>query len=303
MTYNLLTVDAMAHDTVTAALARCLNVAVDEVDLGGPGTDPDLRHWEAAVSCELRLVLGDLAWSIDIYAQETVTDQPSEAELARRFAEAVHTTVLFPADEAPPSAYWAATPQGSVTRARLELSEDEPPVYTVTAVEAPVAQFPRATVEHFEEIVREQRPPGPVADRFKESLEQLRESASYLARLSLDQELGSPIWSAQDNLVVWERVITQMESGWAPSGWYPAALYHERLRARDALVDLAERLPRAVTELLNEALEQLDRRFIAATVEDGSGTLQGQGWGPPSDRRPTGWWWHRRPDPVPWTQP
>ncbi|WP_328900680.1 hypothetical protein OHR86_12730 [Streptomyces sp. NBC_00441] len=35
--------------------------------------------------------------------------------------------------EAPPSAYWVVT----LTRARLEPPDGEPPVFTVTAVEAP----------------------------------------------------------------------------------------------------------------------------------------------------------------------
>ncbi|WP_053726508.1 hypothetical protein [Streptomyces sp. WM6378] len=302
MTYNLLTLDSLNPGAVTVALAECLDVAVDEVDVGAPGTDPDLRYWDAAVSCELQPLLGDLTWSLDIYVQETVVDQPLESELAARFAKAVNTTVLFPAEEAPPSAYWVATPQGLITRARLEPSEDEPPVYTVTAVEAPVPQLPQATVEHFEEIVREQRPDSPVTDRFKASLGRVRESASYLAQLSLDEETGSPIWTAQNNLAVWERVITQMESRWAPSGWYPAGLYRERLEARDALVDLVGRLPHDVAVLLNEALDQLDRRFVAATAEDSAGGLQRQLLGPASEQRPTGWWWHRRPDPAPWEE-
>jgi hypothetical protein len=302
VTYNLLTVDALNPDTVTVALAACLDVAVDDVDVADPDTDPDLRNWDAAVSCELQPVHGDLTWSLDIYAQETVVDQPLEPELAARFAKAVKTTVLFPASEALPSAYWVATPQGLLTRARLEPSEDEPPVYTVTAVEAPVPQLPRATVTRIDEIVREQRPDSPVSDHFMASLKRVRESASYLAQLSLDDDTGSPIWTAHNKLVVWERVITQMESGWAPSGWYPADLYRERLEARDALVDLVSRVPRVAAELLSETLDQLDRRFIAATAEDGAGCLQRQLLGPASEHRPTGWWWHRRPDPVPWEQ-
>ncbi|MEV6049058.1 hypothetical protein [Streptomyces xanthochromogenes] len=161
MTYNLLTVDALKPDIVAIALAECLDVPVDEVNVGAPETDPELGRWDAAVSCELRPVLGDLTWSMDIYVQEAVANQPAEAELAARFAEAMNTTVLFPAEEAPPSAYWAATPQGLMTRARLEPSDDEPPVYKVTSLEAPVPQFPGATVEHFEEIVREQQPDSP----------------------------------------------------------------------------------------------------------------------------------------------
>src|SRR2546429_186626 len=70
VTYNLLTVDSLNPGAVTVALAECLDVTVDEVDVGAPDTDPDLRYWNAAVSCELQPVLGDLAWSLDVYVQE-----------------------------------------------------------------------------------------------------------------------------------------------------------------------------------------------------------------------------------------
>ncbi|MFD9630658.1 hypothetical protein [Streptomyces violascens] len=288
MTYNLLTVDAIDPAAMAAALAACLHVMLGDVEVADPDGDPDVRNWDAPVSCDHTSIQGDLAWSLNIYAQRTVPGQPLEPDLAVRFAKATGTTVLCPASEAPPSAYWAATPQGLLTRARLELSDDESPVCTVTAVEAPVPQLPHAEMTHFEEIVREQRPPTPIADAFMASLKTSRES-------------DSDLWSEQGSLVVWERVVVQLESGWAPSGWYPADLYRERLVARDALADVLHRLPRDVAMLLNEALERLDRRFVAATTEDVSGDLRRQLSGTPtSEQVPTGWWWHRRPDPVPW---
>ncbi|MFJ8017860.1 hypothetical protein [Streptomyces sp. NPDC096339] len=152
------------------------------------------------------------------------------------------------------------------------------------------------------EIVREQRPDTPVADAFVASVDKVRQAASALARLSLDDDVSSPIWSAKDNLVVWERVIRQMESGWAPSGWYPVGLYRERLEARDELAALGARLPSEVAELLGEALEQLDSRFAAVTEEDPSGSLRRELMGGSADQTPVGWWWHRRPHPTPWEQ-
>ncbi|MET9598739.1 hypothetical protein [Streptomyces sp. NPDC006459] len=299
MTYNLLTVGAVSPETMAAALAGSLGIAVGDVDVADPDGDPDLRNWDAPVSCEHRAVHGDIAWSLDIYVQGQAADQPPESELAARFAEAATTTVLFPAAEALPSAYWAATPEGLLTRVRLELSDDEPPLYEVTAVEAPVQQLPRAIVTRFADIVREQKPDTPVAEAFAASVDQLREAASDLARLSLDDGTGSPIWSAKDNLVVWERLIRQLESKWAPSGWYPAELYRERLEARDELAGIGSRLPREVMELLDKALEGLDSRFAAATEGDPSGSLREELTGT-SEQTSVGWWWQRRPVPTPW---
>lgn len=161
MTYNLLTVAAVSPETMAVALAGCLGIAVSDVDVADPDGDPDLRNWDALVSCEHRVVHGDVAWSLDIYVQDEAADRPLESEVAAKFAKAATTTVLFPAAEALPSAYWVVTPEGLLTRARLELSDDEPPLYAVTAVEEPVSQLPRAVVTRFAEIVREQRPDTP----------------------------------------------------------------------------------------------------------------------------------------------
>ncbi|MET9700922.1 hypothetical protein ABZY31_28970 [Streptomyces sp. NPDC006529] len=285
-----------------AALAGCLGIATVDVEVAGPDGDPDLRNWDAPVACEHRSVQGDVALSLDIYVQGEAADRPSETDLAARFAKAATTTVLYPAEEAPPSAYWAVTPDGLLTRARLELSDDEPPLYTVSAVEAPVPQLPRAAVTRFAEIVREQRPDTPVAEAFATSVEGMRQAASGLARLAFEDEIGSPIWSARDNLIVWERLIRQMESGWAPLDWYPADLYRERLEARDELAGIGARLPRDVADLLAKALEQLDGRFTAATAEDPSGSLHRELTGGSVEGLAVGWWWRRRPDPTPWAQ-
>ncbi|MFD9481747.1 hypothetical protein, partial [Streptomyces nojiriensis] len=206
-----------------------------------------------------------------------------------RLARAAGTTVLFPAEEAYPSAYWAATPEGLLTRVRLELSDDEPPLYTVGSAEAPVPQLPRAVVERFAEIVREQRPPSPVAEAFMAS--------------------AAPLWpdegphpSLKGDLTVWERVVVQLESGWAPSGWYPADLYRERLEARDELARIGARLPPEVRRLLDETVAGLDVRFVRATEEDPSGSLAEELTGRLPGRECLGRWWYRRPDPVPWEQ-
>ncbi|MGW5342377.1 hypothetical protein [Streptomyces sp. NPDC004050] len=302
MTYSLLTVDAVSPATMAAALAGCLGITVDDVDVADPDGNPDLRNWDAPVACEHRAVRGDVTWSLDIYSQDGVSDRPSESELAARFAKAAATTVLFPAAEEIPSAYWAVTPEGLLTRARLEPSDDEPPLYVVSAVEAPVAQLPRAVVTKFAEIVREQRPDTPVTEAFVASVEKVRQAASDRARLALNEATGSLVWSARGNLTVWERVVRQLESGWAPSGWYPADLYRERLQARDELDTFGTRLPHEVTELLGKALEELDRRFAAATIEDPSGSLRKELVGASAEEIP-GWWWHRRPHPTPWEQP
>ncbi|MFI7005893.1 hypothetical protein [Streptomyces sp. NPDC050145] len=156
MTYNLITVDPLGNEDVAKALARCFGVPVRDVDVADEQTDQTLRSWDAAVLCDRAEVRGDVTTSLDVHVQDRVPSPPDEAGLARAFARAARTVVLCPAIEELPSAYWLMTDQGTVTRARLLLSDDEEPVYTVDAVEAAVPRLPHVPVRQLPEIVREQ---------------------------------------------------------------------------------------------------------------------------------------------------
>jgi hypothetical protein len=291
MTYNLLTLEPLSLGTVTAALSRCLNVDVREVDVADEGTDQDLRNWDALVLCEKTTVRGDVSTSLDVYVQQSVDPKPTERELASAFARVTGTAVLFPAQEAVPSAYWVATAEGSVTRARLDVSDDDEARYTVETVEAPVAQLLHASVARIPEVVREQPIATPLAEAFAAHLRRL-----YPAETSTT---GSPFWLASDRLAAWETLVRHMEVAWAPSGWCPPDLYQERLRARDELEGLRSRLPENVAVLLQNALDSLDPLFTELTVPD-TGVLREELL--PADVRfsTNGWWWDRRPDPLPW---
>ncbi|MEU8509151.1 hypothetical protein AB0C40_31510 [Streptomyces brevispora] len=135
MRYNLLVAGAMEPRILVIVLASTFDVSVADVDVADYFGDPDLRNWEAAVSCQYSALHGDLSWELAIYAQEFVSAPPSESALAQHVATATGLVVLFPAESMPPSAYWAATPEGNVTRVRLYESDNEAPVYVVDAVE------------------------------------------------------------------------------------------------------------------------------------------------------------------------
>ncbi|MFF9275404.1 hypothetical protein [Streptomyces griseosporeus] len=291
MTYNLLTLEPLSLGTVAAALARCLNVDVREVDVADEGTDQDLRNWEALVLCEKTTVRGDVSTSLDVYVQQSVDPEPTERELASAFARVTGAVVLFPALEAVPSAYWVATAEGAVTRARLDVSDDEEARYTVETVEAPVAQLPRASVARIAEVVREQPIATPLAEAFAAHLNRLHPAETSTT--------GSPFWLASDRLAAWEALVRHMEAAWAPSGWCPPDLYEERLQARGELEELRSQLPANVAVLLQNALDPLDALFTELTVPD-TGVLRERLL--PADARSStnGWWWDRRPDPLPW---
>lgn len=231
MMYNLLVAGAMEPYILVTVLASTFDVSVADVDVADYFGDPDLRNWEAAVSCQYSALRGDLSWELDIYAQEFDSAPPSESALAQRVATATQLVVLFPAESIPPSAYWAATPEGNVTRVRLYESDDEAPVYVVDAVETPVRQLPNATVTRIPEVVRELRIPTPITDSFRELM-----PTHFLAQ-------RGPEWKFSDCLAAWEMLVVHMASGWAGSGWCPPDIYRERLAARDGLTTVPGTLP------------------------------------------------------------
>ncbi|GHE00213.1 hypothetical protein [Streptomyces alanosinicus] len=292
MTYNLLTVEPLNLDTITAVLAQCLHVREQEVDVADEDTDQELRNWDALVLCGKKSVLGDVSTSLDIYVQESVQPQPDESELASAFARAAGAVVLFPAEDVPVSAYWLATEDGRVTRARLYDSDDEEPVFTIDTVEAPVARLPHVAVALIPEVVRELKIATPVSDAFDVHLEHMRPDQAGT--------LGTPLRLASDRLGAWEKLIRHMEASWASSGWCPPDLYRERLEARDDLEQVRGQLPHDAATLLQKALEPLDALFAELTVDDTGGLLRKELPLAQDAASEHGWWWNRRPDPLPW---
>ena len=292
MTYNLLTVEPLSLDTVTVLLAQCLHVRKQEVDVADEDTDQELRNWEALVLCDKKTVLGDVSTSLDIYVQEAVHPQPDERDLASAFARAANTVVLFPAEDVPASAYWLATADGLVTRTRLYDSEDEEPRYTIDTVEAPVDRLPHVTVARIPEVVRELEIATPVSDAFD----------AHLGRMHPDEAgiSGTPLWMTSDRLGAWEKLVRHMEAAWAPSDWCPPDIYRERLEARDELEQVRGQLPQDVSTLLQNALEPLDALFAELTVDDTGGLLRKELPLEEDAALARGWWWNRRPNPLPW---
>ncbi|MFE6188604.1 hypothetical protein ACFQ6U_29695 [Streptomyces sp. NPDC056465] len=155
--YTFLTVHRLPVAAMVVALAELVGVTAAEVDIA----DESGRHrdWAAAVLCDRMSLAGDLALAWDVHVSPRVGPAPPpEAEAALRLAARLGTTVLHPADGVRPSAYWAATPDGFRTRARVldgagggGKDVDGRPVFTADAVEKAVAQLPRARVERIVE--------------------------------------------------------------------------------------------------------------------------------------------------------
>jgi hypothetical protein len=275
MTYDLFTIGDLDRARLAAALAALVSVGVDAVDVSAEDAgEADDRDWDATVSCVYTAVAGDLDWQLDIYLNG-VADEPSEAEAAAYLAEQLDQVVLYPAPVVLPSAFWLAAPGGRVTRARLYQDDER---FQLDAVERAVPELPSVRVEAQPEVIREYRQPVPITAA-------LGESAG--PRLT-------------DLLMVWEMLTARMTGGWPPDGWYPAEYYAQDLRARDELAESVDQLADAIAAPVLAALERLDERFRAGTVDDVDSTLAGLTGISRIDLRLREWWWRRIPNPVPW---
>jgi hypothetical protein len=287
MSYNLFALDHLPGSRISRSLSSALKVSPDCVDVADFDGDQNDRDWDALVLCDYSRVSGEVSLALDVFVQEAVSGQPTEADCAAAFASVSGTVVLYPAEERVPSAYWMVTPEGLVTRTRLLVSDDEPPVYSIDAVEAAVPQLPGVPVMLLPEIIREQHVPVPLTTELMSAATQQRLANG----LVLADEVGNPLYEARVDLAEWERMIRRMGTGWRPAGRYPMDLYEEALRARDRLELLSSSAPEPLLLLLRGAVGELDEEFRSHT-ETGA---------PFTGAEEHGWWWHRRPVPLPWS--
>jgi hypothetical protein len=287
--YGFLISGELDRDRLAAALAEMLAVPVESVDVGDDGDDD--RRWEAAVSCTVTPLRGDLHWHLDIYVSNAVPGPPPEPAAAAWLARRLRAVVGYSAAAEPPSAYWLVGPDGRRTRARIyEEDSDGRPAYRIDAVEHPLAALPEVPVAAVPEVIRNQPMATPVTDRL---------------RRRLAAEGAEPFRNAITHLGAWESMTSRLTEGWPPDGWYPAHYYREDLQTRDELAAITATLPEPARTEFAEAVAEVDRRFADATDDDGGQALRAEA-GPASAETPDlpgsnePWWWHRITHPVPW---
>ncbi|MEW1909443.1 hypothetical protein AB0442_13455 [Kitasatospora sp. NPDC085895] len=296
MTYNLLLTGDLDHGLIAAGLAEQFGLPTGEVDVAG-ADDYDNRNWDAVVSCTYERVLGDVTWALDIHAAADRPGLPSESQLAAGLAGRLGRSVLFPAQESLPSAYWLAAPGGLVTRARLLIDDEDEVTYTIDAVEQAVPDLPSTPVQRQPEVIREHRPATPATDAFAAWLTEHEHSRGH----GTDPAEEEAEWYARTRLGAWESLAERMAAAWRPDDWYPADFYHEDLEVRDQLVQTVAALPQEVSARAAEALASIDEVFREHTVDD-KGTAVSEALGLPRlDVALRSWWWQRRPNPLPWS--
>ncbi|RDG40131.1 hypothetical protein [Streptomyces corynorhini] len=264
---------------LAAGLADAVRLTPGHVDVRHTDSDQTDRDWEAAVLCTYHPVRGDVALSLDLQVRPEALAPgapASEPSLAAEFARTTGAAVLFPDDRIDPETYWLADPgapdplAAAAVRARLVASDEESPVYTVDAVEVPVAAFPRAEVGPLPEILRAEPLPTPVVTA-----------------------VGSESPAAV-SLRVWERLGRRMAADWPPEGRYTPELYAQDLAARDLFDRQLADCPRAERAALLGAADELDELFLTYTVEDAGAALRAVGL------RGAGPRWRRAPVRLPW---
>ncbi|MEW1826597.1 hypothetical protein [Streptomyces sp. NPDC088196] len=139
------------------ALADLLGLPDERVDVAHEDGDQEGRDWEAPVLCTYcPLPPGDLALSLDISVTESAAGDLTEADLARGIAARVGSSVLHPAESYPPSAYWAAVPDGRMVRCSIEPVEPIEPEYG-----ADTAPYPYRVYGVAEQVPDLPPPPPP----------------------------------------------------------------------------------------------------------------------------------------------
>ncbi|MGH1551852.1 hypothetical protein ACRAWF_05945 [Streptomyces sp. L7] len=172
------------------------------------------------------------------------------------------------------SAFWVAVPDGRTVRCRLEtIDSDEDTTYRVDAVEEPVADLPRATVESLPEVLDAEPvatpSPTPSCVRIRRERRRAWRDVSTTA-------CGCG-----------ERLVRRLAAGWSPSGRYREDLFLRDLRARDDLARLVTEVDAGHAERLRATVARLDEEFRDCTEPGGH----------PSTER---WWRDRNPRSVPW---
>lgn len=291
--YNLFTVGAVDWSRLKKALSGQFAVPVEAVEVAD-ANEFDSRNWEAWVSCEYEAVHGDVTYSLNIYATDDVEGRPTERALSIGLVGELQQSLLFPADEDLPSAYWVAIPGGPVTRARLVSSDEEESTYRVDVVEHAVPQLPHVSVAHIPEVIRLVRMATPIADEFKSVLADFAERSPVPDG---DQAMEDWNWYAPRRLAAWESLTVRMASHWPPSRWYPADYYRQDLEMRDHLERVPSTVPASVASPLRKALVRIDDAFRKCTEEDGGEALSAALGSPVPSQ---GWWWHRCPLQIPW---
>ncbi|MEV4758805.1 hypothetical protein AB0J86_27425 [Micromonospora sp. NPDC049559] len=95
-------------------------------------------------------------------------------------------------------------------------------------------------------------------------------------------------------------MAARLADGWPPDGWYPAVHYREDLELRDELAGLGRALPEPLRARFATSLDDVDRRFVALTEDDGGAELAAELGTASVPPEPDRWWWRRIPQPAPW---
>ncbi|EME97746.1 hypothetical protein J7W19_10775 [Streptomyces mobaraensis NBRC 13819 = DSM 40847] len=302
MTYNFLTADRLSPEVIRKALSECLAVETNNVDVADAEGEQDGRNWDALILCDYSSIRGQLSLSLDIYVQDSVVGRPTESELALEFAAATQTTVLYPADEDIPSAYWAAVPNLKTTRVRLTATDDERPTYSIDAAESEIPQFPDVQVSLLPEVIREHPMTTPVTDSFLTKAESIR-SFENQDKQPLESDVADDhLDRARCSLASWERMIRRMAAGWPPSGEYPLDMYVNDLRARDDLATLLSTCPDPCRHFLRESVDLIDAEFKRLTEPDLDRLITLSAGESQDDSVESSWWWHQKPPTLPWSR-
>jgi hypothetical protein len=118
-----------------------------------------------------------------------------------------------------------------------------------------------------------------------------------LARKGIDQDPATSPFSLRAYVRSLEWMVTRMQSGWPPHGYYLIDEYVNDLRIRDRISRDLDRLPPRVALRLRPLIDSFDAELWEHTIDDVESALLRHD---ATDQPLPAWWWRRVPDPLPW---
>ncbi|MEU2945588.1 hypothetical protein ABZ617_06140 [Nocardiopsis alba] len=283
MNYDAMLPTSIAPGKLKSTLSKIFELPETDVDINHSDYFGE-RNWDAKVTCDYEEKVGDVKIYLDIYAVDDIDTLPSSQEFALRLANLLCSSVIQQVDEPLYGVAKITTPSGETGYVRFDFPYEDEEIHVISGTEVPIPEFPKVGFSRFPEMIKSQNLPKIITDQY------------------FPKEVPGDLGKLYSLSSAWEKLTVRMRTGWPPSGWYPASMYQDDLKARDEWEEICHRLAEETTAGPTKAMALIDRIFIESTVDDSGDSLVRAGEISTEDLASRPWYWRRRPKDAPWVE-
>ncbi|MFB8768749.1 hypothetical protein VSQ78_13645 [Nocardiopsis alba] len=283
MHYDAILLSPVDMRKVQGALSRIFRVPETDVDIWPSGYF-DERNWDARVTCDYEEKRGDVNLYLDIYTTAEAIDPRSSQEFSLLLAKILGSSVIQQVDEPLYGVAKITIPSGETGYVRFDFPYEDEEIHVISGTEVPIPEFPKVGFSRFPEMIKNQPLPKVITDQY------------------FPEEVPGDLGKLYSLSSAWEKLTVRMRTGWPPSGWYPASMYQDDLKARDEWEEICHRLTEETTAGPTKAMALIDRVFMESTVDDSGDSLVRAGEISAEDIASRPWYWRRRPKGIPWIE-